>query len=515
MSVSSTQPAIPLGLSQQGQVTEAYVSLLYGDHYLLPLRVMMRSLLEKNADVAQGRRARVVAVTGDTSSKAEAQLRADGIQVLRISEVVSPYINSTSVHKRFSAVLTKLAVFNLSQYSKVVFVDADALILGDTSALFQCGQFCAAFINPCYFNTGLMVISPKAAVYSDMMQKLPVLESYDGGDQGFLNSYYPRVLSAPMFNPSVVDYNSTSDTTPFKRLSASYHGDHSAFYTNFRWDHSEKRCGLAREVEWLGPPFLKPWLWYTYAFADLSWTWYAYRKMLVNPLPDGERGDLNAAVIMLLCYLVLLASFTPRLRSAVNVLERSTASFRVAVRDCIDPIRPNALSVANVPRRFSVILTVYLGFIAWSLAFGASFLAVPRRISPYLATATFLHVRIAFNWILLAVFLRNIECWMHQRHRGRLQRGVVERDLCTDVTSTRYMSVTYPLLECLWWSVLDGLFLVVCFWAMWRIKFEDWSSRVVYICVSALLQVVLTFQILVRVTRMWMRYSTAISRVVN
>jgi hypothetical protein len=32
------------------------------------------------------------------------------------------------------------------------------LFLRNPEELFQCGQFCAAFINPCIFHTGLFVL---------------------------------------------------------------------------------------------------------------------------------------------------------------------------------------------------------------------------------------------------------------------------------------------------------------------------------------------------------------------
>jgi hypothetical protein len=38
---------------------------------------------------------------------------------------------------------------------------------------------------------GVLVINPDMAVFSDMLARKEHLSSYDGGDTGFLNSYFP------------------------------------------------------------------------------------------------------------------------------------------------------------------------------------------------------------------------------------------------------------------------------------------------------------------------------------
>ena len=58
-------------------VREAYVTLLYGNFYVLPVRVMMQSLLKNSPDVASGHRERIVIVTGSTSSESIDQMRRE------------------------------------------------------------------------------------------------------------------------------------------------------------------------------------------------------------------------------------------------------------------------------------------------------------------------------------------------------------------------------------------------------------------------------------------------------
>jgi hypothetical protein len=40
------------------------------------------------------------------------------------------------------------------------------------------------------FNSGVMVLRPSQAVFSDMMKQIHTVVAYDGGDQGFLIKYF-------------------------------------------------------------------------------------------------------------------------------------------------------------------------------------------------------------------------------------------------------------------------------------------------------------------------------------
>lgn len=70
----------------------------------------------------------------------------------------NPYKHQENFDKRFKLSLNKLYAWSLVHYDRVVMLDADNLFLQNTDELFQCGQFCAVFINPCVFHTGLFVL---------------------------------------------------------------------------------------------------------------------------------------------------------------------------------------------------------------------------------------------------------------------------------------------------------------------------------------------------------------------
>lgn len=89
----------------------------------------------------------------------------DRAKVVRVENLNNPYKNRTNFNTRFKLTLNKLYAWSLVEYERVVMLDADNLFLLNTDELFQCGQFCAVFINPCIFHTGLFVLQVKIICY--------------------------------------------------------------------------------------------------------------------------------------------------------------------------------------------------------------------------------------------------------------------------------------------------------------------------------------------------------------
>ena len=127
---------------------------------------------------------------------------------------------SSSDSNNWDQTYTKLSVFNPSNYSDVFvpspsssllsfYIDADCLVLQDPTYYAQVaslrqtspssppsGLLGAApdVFPPDRFNAGVLLLSPSLPVYSSMLRCLSsgVGTSYDGGDTGFLNWYYPH-----------------------------------------------------------------------------------------------------------------------------------------------------------------------------------------------------------------------------------------------------------------------------------------------------------------------------------
>ncbi|KAI0697530.1 hypothetical protein BC835DRAFT_1270255 [Cytidiella melzeri] len=91
-----------------------------------------------------------------------------------------------------STVLTKLHTFRLTQYSKVIFLDADVLPIRPMSHLFTLPHEFSAVPDvgwPDIFNSGVLVLSPGQDKFDELIKLQKTKGSWDGGDQGLLNEW--------------------------------------------------------------------------------------------------------------------------------------------------------------------------------------------------------------------------------------------------------------------------------------------------------------------------------------
>jgi len=87
---------------------------------------------------------------------------------------------------------TKLHCWRLTQFTKAVFMDADTLVLVNIDDLFDREELSAVRDPgwPDCFNSGVFVFVPSEATYTSLMHFAITTGSYDGGDQGLLNSFF-------------------------------------------------------------------------------------------------------------------------------------------------------------------------------------------------------------------------------------------------------------------------------------------------------------------------------------
>jgi alpha-N-acetylglucosamine transferase len=182
----------------------AYVTMLCnGDGYLPGVEALGKSLA-----VSGSKEAKVVLVTPDIGPLSRARLAQQGWKVHAVDPVASPTADRL-LFSRFANVFTKLRAWELVEFDRVVLLDADTLVLQNVDDLFVRSAFAAApdFFLPDRFNSGVMVIEPSRATFDRMMASLNVAGSYDGGDQGFLNTFYPDWYAMPVEHRLPVGYN--------------------------------------------------------------------------------------------------------------------------------------------------------------------------------------------------------------------------------------------------------------------------------------------------------------------
>ena len=98
-------------------------------------------------------------------------------------------MNRLDLHSAF----TKIALWKQTQFSKIVYVDADIIAYRAPDELFDIDAPFSAAPDigwPDIFNTGVMVLTPDLAEYDRLRAMADAGESFDGADQGLLNMHF-------------------------------------------------------------------------------------------------------------------------------------------------------------------------------------------------------------------------------------------------------------------------------------------------------------------------------------
>lgn len=218
---------------------KAYVTTLCnGDGYVPGAEVLGKSLAASGTTLP-----RVAMVTSDLSTEARSRLRVQGWELRDVEPIRNPTPDAMLVFPRFASVFTKLRAWELADFDRVVFLDADTLVLTNVDDLFDRAGFAAApdFFLPDRFNSGVMVVPPSASTFERMVAALAAAPSYDGGDQGFLNTFYADWYAMPIEHRLPVGYNLAS------------------FIFQFAHGHPTLKATLAREAKILHYMVQKPW----------------------------------------------------------------------------------------------------------------------------------------------------------------------------------------------------------------------------------------------------------------
>jgi glycogenin glucosyltransferase len=183
----------------------AYVTTLCnGDGYVPGVEALGRSL-DRTATVHE----KVLLVTPDVPAAARQTLSEGGWRVQQVEVIENPNPSTSQLFARFANTFTKLRAFELTDYDKLVLLDADTIVLQNIDDLFERPNMSAApdFLLPDRFNSGVLVVEPDKRLFERMLESLLTSESYDGGDQGFLNTFFPDWYTGPAARRLPAGYN--------------------------------------------------------------------------------------------------------------------------------------------------------------------------------------------------------------------------------------------------------------------------------------------------------------------
>ncbi|XP_068810939.1 glycogenin-1 isoform X3 [Struthio camelus] len=171
--------------------------------------------------------------------------------------------------------LTKLHCWELTQYSKCVFMDADTMVLSNIDELFERDELSAAPDPgwPDCFNSGVFVYRPSVETYNQLLQLATEKGSFDGADQGLLNTFFSSWATTDMSKhlPFIYNLSSTSVYSylpAFKAFGANTKVVHFLGGTkpwNYSYDSRTKSLkGEMHDPKIVHPEFLNTW-WDMYA----------------------------------------------------------------------------------------------------------------------------------------------------------------------------------------------------------------------------------------------------------
>ncbi|KAI0987073.1 hypothetical protein GJ496_005212 [Pomphorhynchus laevis] len=169
--------------------SQAFVTLCTNDTYAVGAMVLAYSI--KNVGTT---RKLCVIITNDVSESVRHALSLIFDHIELVSLYDSNDSDNLALLKRpdLGCTFTKLHCWKLTQYSKCIFIDADCLVIKPIDELFEREELSAApdLGWPDCFNSGVFVYVPSIDTYNNLIKYSLEHRSFDGADQGLLNSYF-------------------------------------------------------------------------------------------------------------------------------------------------------------------------------------------------------------------------------------------------------------------------------------------------------------------------------------
>jgi len=200
---------------------QAFVTLATNDTYCMGALVMAHSLRN-----VQTSKQIVVLITSEVSEKMR-NLLEDVFDVVKLVEVVKgPSDKDLIAYNRpeWGVCMTKILCWRLTEYSKCVYMDSDAIAIKNCDELFEYPELsaCPDIGWPDIFNSGLFVFEPSEKTYQELYDLCATGISFDSADQGLLNCYFSNWFNEKEKHLSFIYNTGTlatySYTAAFKRF---------------------------------------------------------------------------------------------------------------------------------------------------------------------------------------------------------------------------------------------------------------------------------------------------------
>ncbi|KAL5982638.1 putative UDP-glucuronate:xylan alpha-glucuronosyltransferase 3 [Asimina triloba] len=185
--VGSCKLAVPLKAKERPYLgsarREAYATILHSAHFYVCGAIAAAQSIR----LVGSPRDLVILVDETISDYHRGGLKAAGWKIRTIQRIRNPKAEKDAYNEwNYS----KFRLWQLTDYDKIIFIDADLLILRNIDFLFGMPEITAIGNNATLFNSGVMVIEPSNCTFQLLMDHINEIESYNGGDQGYLNEIF-------------------------------------------------------------------------------------------------------------------------------------------------------------------------------------------------------------------------------------------------------------------------------------------------------------------------------------
>ncbi|TYH79758.1 hypothetical protein ES332_D03G084500v1 [Gossypium tomentosum] len=162
---------------------EAYATVLHSAHVYVCGAITAAQSIRMSGST----RDLVILVDDSIGDYHRGGLEAAGWKIYTIQRIRNPKAEPEAYNEwNYS----KFCLWQLTDYDKIIFIDADLLILRNIDFLFEMPEISAIGNNATLFNSGVMVIEPSNCTFQILMDHINEIKSYNGGDQGYLNEIF-------------------------------------------------------------------------------------------------------------------------------------------------------------------------------------------------------------------------------------------------------------------------------------------------------------------------------------
>lgn len=162
---------------------QAYATILHSSEaYVCGAIALAQSIIQTNST-----KDLLLLADDSITQKSLRALSAAGWKIKHIERIQSPHAQRDA-YNRWN--YSKLRVWQLIEYEKIIFIDADLIVLKNIDHFFIYPQLSAVGNDKTIFNSGVMLVEPSECMFKTLMEERFTLVSYNGGDQGFLNEVF-------------------------------------------------------------------------------------------------------------------------------------------------------------------------------------------------------------------------------------------------------------------------------------------------------------------------------------